>query len=134
MAEFTVDTTHVDTDQTVKIPEVDETGTVVDHRFAVRGLTREVARSYNRLLRDVKDRQTVAEHATNGAATDDEVDELAALYFTGIAIRLDPINGAPQADTLLERLWQGGRLTIDKHLGPLMSHLYSGVTEPDPPA
>jgi hypothetical protein len=101
-------------------------------RYAVIGITRTIQRTAAEKQTEARKLREEAETANGNLP---EVTEAAALLMIQVAaMRLRPVGDAEPADTVLTRLWEAEELEIDRHLDPLLTHLYSQETHPVPPA
>jgi hypothetical protein len=102
-------------------------------RYQVVGITRSIQRAAAEKQARAKKIREQAEAATNGKLPELN-DEAAQLMIETVAMRLKETGDAPPPLTLLTELWEADELEIDRHLVPLVSHLYGEETQPVPPA
>lgn len=102
-------------------------------RYAVVGVTRTMSRAAAKKQAEARKLNEQAQAATNGKLP--ELNDKAAMLMIDVAaMRLTPTDGAEPAAELLTRLWEADELEVDRHLEPLVRHLYGEETQPVPPA
>lgn len=128
MGDFRLDTA-APRSQTVTI-----NGAGFSAEFAVLGVTRRVQTEAARRIADANRIMDAAKDAT-GAELADLIDQAARVEIAVASLRLRPATeGGEPASELLTRLWEEDSLERDRHLTPLVKHLYGGGVDDDPPA